>query len=169
MSKQNKINLGLVLSIIIMGFGFFYTPDTKADANIGVSAFNIDTDIADFRGINLDVGYDFSDILGVRASYMIGADDEVVGGVNVEITQMYSLDAIVSFPVSDSLNPFITVGQTHMAAKASYQGYSATASDNFTTYGAGLQFDLREAVSISGEVKNIEGDLMTLFSVQANF
>ena len=157
--------LGVVLSLV------FCTPTSigHADANIGVSVWNIDTDIADFRGINLDVGYDFTDLIGVRVSYMLGSEDEVVDSVNIEITDMYSFDAILSLPLSDSFKPYFTVGKLYVDLKADYMGYSETASDSFTTYGMGIQFDLREAVSLSGELKDIDGDLMTMISVTANF
>jgi len=158
-----------ILGVILLAGTCFNTSYCFADANIGVSVFNIDTDIADFRGINLDVGYDFNDIFGVRASYMIGSEDEQISGVNVEIDEMYSIDAIVTFPLSDSLNPYITVGQLHADLKADYMGYSASASDDFTTYGAGIKFDLREAVTVAFEFKDVDGDAMTMLRLQANF
>jgi len=167
-STQNIINLAVIGSLVILGLVTF-APDAKADFNVSATVFNIDTDIADFRGINLDVGYDFTDLIGVRGSYMIGAEDEVVGGVNVEITDLYSFDAILRLPLSDTVMPYFTVGKLHIAAKASYAGYSATAEDNFTTYGAGIQFNLREAVTLSAEFKDIDSDLMTMLRVQANF
>ncbi len=168
MTKQNIYNLVLVAAILGL-FTMAFAPDAEADLNVSATVFNIDTDIADFRGINLDVGYDFTDLIGVRGSYMIGAEDEVVGGVNVEITDLYSFDAILRLPLSDTVMPYFTVGKLHIAAKASYAGYSATAEDNFTTYGAGIQFNLREAVTLSAEFKDISGDAMTMLRVQANF
>jgi len=159
-------------SVAILGvlfLGCIYGANAHADANIGVTAFNIDTDVADFRGMNLDVGYDFTDLIGVRASYMINSSDEVIGGVNISIDEMYAFDAILSLPLSDSLKPYFTIGRLHIDAKADYMGYSASASDDFTTYGMGIQFDLREAVSFSVEAKDIDGDLMTMLSVTANF
>lgn len=162
--KMIKSILGVILAVAC-----FAPSHCFADANIGVTAFNIDTDVADFRGMNLDVGYDFTDLIGVRASYMIGSEDEVVNGVNIEIDQMYAFDAILSLPLSDSLRPYFTIGKLHIKAKGSYGGYSETISDDFTTYGMGIQFDLREAVSISVEAKDIDGDLMTMASVTANF
>ena len=154
---------------VVLAAACFAPSHCFADANVGVTVWNIDTDIADFRGINLDVGYDFTDLIGVRVSYMLGSEDEVVDSVNIEITDMYSFDAILSLPLSDSFKPYFTVGKLYVDLKADYMGYSETASDSFTTYGMGIQFDLREAVSLSGELKDIDGDLMTMISVTANF
>ena len=100
---------------------------------------------------------------------MLGAEDEVVDSVTIGITDMYSFDAILSLPLSDSFKPYFTVGKLYVDLKADYMGYSETASDSFTTYGMGIQFDLREAVSLSGELKDVDGDLMTMISVTANF
>lgn len=158
-----------ILGVVLLAGFCFEASHCFADGNIGVSAFNIDTDVADFRGMNLDIGYDFTDLVGVRGSYMISSSDEVVNSVNIEITDMYSFDAILSLPFSDTLKPYFTIGKLYIDAKASYGGYSATASDSFTTYGAGIQYDLREAVSLSVEAKDIDGDLMTMISVTANF
>ena len=161
--------LKTILGVILLGAFCFETSYCFADATAGVSVFNIDTEVADFRGINLDVGYEFSDLLGVRASYMIGSEDEVVNGVNIEIDEMYAFDAILSLPISDSIKPFFTIGKLHIDAKASQDGYSASASDDFTTYGVGISFDLREAVTLSAEGKDIDGDLMTMVTFTANF
>ena len=155
--------------MIVAVLGIFTAPIAVADPNFGITVYNIDTDVADFRGINLDVGYEFTDLIGVRASYMIGSEDEVVEGVNIEIEDMYSFDAILSLPLSDNFIPYFTIGKLYVDLKADYMGYSESASDDFTTYGAGIKYNIREAVSFSGELKNIDGDLMTMLTLTSHF
>ena len=169
MTPQNKINLAILGAIIILGYGAFYTPDAKSDPYIGTSIFTMDTDVGDFRGVDLNVGFRAGEILEFRASYMIGAQDETYQGANVELDKKYALDVIVNLPLSDSLNPYLTAGNTWLEAKADYQGYSASAKDDFITYGAGLRFDVREAVSLYGEYKDIDGADVFSVGLTANF
>ena len=157
MTPQNKINLAILGAIIILGYGAFYTPDAEADPYIGTSVFTLDTDVGDFRGIDLNAGYRAGEILEVRAHYMLGAEDESVDGVKVELDQMYGVDVIVNIPLSDTLNPYVLAGNTWVKAKGSYGGYSISEKDDFVTFGAGVRFDVREAVSVYFEYKDVDG------------
>jgi opacity protein-like surface antigen len=167
-STQNIINLALLGSIIVLGM-LAFSPEAEADPYIGTSVFTMDTSVGDFRGVDLNVGFRAGDILEFRASYMIGAEDETYQGVAVELDKKYGLDVIVNLPLSDSLNPYLSVGNTWLEAKASAGGYSASAKDDFITYGAGMRFDIRESVSVYGEYKDIDGADVFSVGLLANF
>jgi len=159
-------------TIAILGALFLvcvYGANTHADAYIGTSVFTLDTEVGDFRGVDVNAGYRAGEILEFRVSYMLGAQDETYQGVNIELEQKYGADLIVNLPLSDTLNPYLSVGNTWMKAKASYQGLSATAKDDFATYGAGMRFDVREAVSVYGEYKDMDGTDMFSLGFTANF
>lgn len=169
MNKKNKISLGVTFSLLILGAGIFYTPEAKSDPYIGTSIFTMDTDVGDFRGVDLNVGFRAGEILEFRASYMIGAQDETYQGVSVELDKKYGVDLIVNLPLSDSFSPYLTVGNTWLKGKASAGGYSASASEDYITYGMGMRFDIREAVSIYGEFKDIDGSDVFSLGLTANF
>ena len=147
----------------------FYTPEAEADPYIGTSVFNLDTDLGDFRGIDLNAGFRAGEILEVRAHYMLGAEDETVDGVKVELDEMYGVDLIINIPISDTITPYALAGNTWVKAEASAGGYSASARDDFVTYGAGIRFDVRESVSIYGEFKDIDGAESLAFGFTSNF
>ena len=169
MTPQNKINLAVLGAIIILGAGLFYTPEAEADAYIGTSVFTLDTDVGDFRGVDLNLGYRIGEILEVRGSVMLGAQDETYEGVNLSLEHKYGIDLIVNLPLSDTFNPYLLAGNTWLKAKASYHGYSESASDDFVTFGAGLRFDVREAVSVYTEYKDVDGSDVFAVGLTANF
>lgn len=140
-----------------------------ADCNIGTSVFTIDTDIGDFRGVNVSGACFYKGLVGVRGTYLLGAEDETVSGVRVDLEEMRSLDLIINLPLSDSFYPYLTAGQTWVEAKASAGGYSATVKDDFTTFGFGLHFDVKESVGVNAEYKNLDGDDMFMFELVAQF
>ena len=141
----------------------------QADCNIGSSVFTLDTSVGDFRGVNASAGCFYQGLVGVRGTYMIGAEDETVNGVKVDIDKMYSADIIVNLPLSDSFYPYLTAGNTWVTVKASANGHAATAKEDFTTYGAGLHYDIRESVGCNAEYKDMDGADMYSIGCQAQF
>jgi len=162
-----------ILAILILTFAGIGV--ARGDAFIGTSMFNLDTDVGDFNGVNLVGGYHFGDVLGglfsVRGRYMILAEDETVNGARVELKDMWGGDIVITYPVSGAggLNPYAFIGQTKAKAKASKNGETASATDSATNYGAGLTYDVREAVTVSGELMDIDGSTMMSFAIKANF
>ena len=148
---------------------FICSTTAYADCNIGTSVFTIDTDIGDFRGVNVSGACFYKGLVGARATYMIGSEDETYQGVSVDLETMYSADVIINLPLSDSFYPYLTAGNTWVEAKASANGHSATLKDDFTTYGAGLHFDVKESVGVNAEYKNLDGDDMFMFELVAQF
>jgi len=166
----SKTNIIMAVAAICLG-GAAYSLNAEASPGgyIGTSVFTLDTEIGDFRGVDINAGYRIGEILEFRGSYMITAQDESYQDVNISLENKYGIDLIVNIPLSDTLNPYITVGQTWMKAEASAYGYSASGSDDFTTYGAGMRFDVREAVSVYGDYKDIDGADMFSLGFTANF
>ena len=142
---------------------------TNAGGYVGAKAFTIDTEAGDFNGVNLVGGYDFNDFIGVRGRYMLDAGDETYQGINIELESMTGLDLKLSMPLGDSLCVNVIGGRTKIRAKASAHGYSASASDTFTTYGIGLSFSVLESYSVTAEVLDIDGDRMLSLGANWNF
>jgi len=154
---MNKI-LKIALGVFILSGAIAEV--AVADAYIEPSVFTLDTDVGDFRGVNITGGIAFNEYVGVRGSYMVSAGDETYQDVKLELTDMYGADLVLSLPVGDSASIYGFGGRTWMDAEASYMGYSATAKSDYTTYGLGLKFAVRESFGFFGEVKNIDGDTM---------
>jgi len=165
MSTTNTILT--ILAIVILGAAWGFSEKAEADAYVEPSVFTLDTDAGDFRGVNLTGGIQFTENFGVRGSWMVSAGDETYQDVSISLEQMYGGDLVFTLPVTDSASVYGFMGQTWMKAKGSYNGYSATAKDDFTTFGGGLKFAVRESFSLFGEVKNIDGD--TLLSAGLRF
>ena len=161
--------LGVLGVSALIFFAVAASYEAKADAYIGTSVFTLDTDVGDFRGVDLNLGYRIGEILELRGSVMLGAQDETYEGVSLSLEQKYGIDLIVNLPLSDTFNPYLLAGNTWLKAKASYHGYSATEKDDFVTFGAGLRFDVREAVSVYTEYKDVDGSDVFAVGLTANF
>jgi len=160
-------NLCVVIAVTLTTFICGST--AYADCNIGTSVFNMDTNVGDFRGVDVSGACFYKGLIGARVSYMIGSEDETYQGVRLDLEEMYSADLIINLPLTDSFYPYLTAGNTWVEAKASAQGYSVTIEDDFTTYGAGLHYDVREAVGVELEYKNIDGDEVFAARLVAQF
>jgi len=168
MTKQNIYNLVLVAAILGL-FTMAFAPEAEADPYIGTSVFTLDSDVGDFRGVDLNAGYRFGELLELRGSYMLGAQDETYQGVSISLDKKYGVDLILNLPLSETIVPFVSVGNMWMKAKASAGGYSASVSDDFATYGFGVRLDIREAFSVVGEYKDVDGDTIFAIGMTANF
>jgi len=144
-----------ILGVFVLG-GAIAKTALAGDFYVSPSVATIDAGEADFRVVNLTGGYDFNEYVGVRGSWMVGAEDETLDGVTFELDQMYGGDLVFSLPF-DSFSPYAFVGETWIKVNASYNGYSATASDSYTTYGLGLNFALRESAGLFVEYKDVDG------------
>ena len=164
----SKTNIIMAVAAICLG-GAAYSLNANADPYIGTSVFTLDTDVGDFRGVDLNAGYRFGELLELRGSYMLGAQDETYQGVNIELDRKYGVDLIVNLPLSETIVPFVSVGNMWLKAKLNGGGYSASASDDFTTYGFGVRLDIREAFSVVGEYKYVDGDTIFALGMTANF
>ena len=160
-----KTVLALVLSIVFC----FNTSHSFADPYIGTSVFTMDTDVGDFRGVDLNAGYRAGELVEVRLHYMLGAQDESYQGVSLSLEKKYGVDLIINLPLSDTFIPFVSVGNTWMEAKGTYQGYSASAKDDHATYGFGVRVAAREAVSFTAEYKRIDDIDLFALGITANF
>lgn len=153
-------------SVAILGvlfLGCIYGANVNADFNIGTSIQSLDTSAGDFRSVNITLGYDFTDLFGVRTTYMLTAEDESLDGVKLELTDMFSADLVLTLPLSDSFNPYLFAGRTYVEGEASYRGYSLGFDEDYTTYGIGLIFAVRESFSVYGEGRDVDGDLALSF------
>jgi len=147
--------------ILILGASAAFTANTYAgDLYIEPSVFTLDTEVGDFRGVNITGGVNINEYIGLRGSYMVSAGDETYQDVNISLESMYGADLVLSLPVGDSASVYGFGGQTWMEAEASAGGYSAKAEGDYTTYGLGLKFSFRESLGFFGEVKSIDGDAM---------
>ena len=148
--------------ILLLGSAAAFTANSaySGDLYIEPSVFTLDTKVGDFRGVNITGGANINEYIGLRGTYMIGAEDETYQGVNLSIEQMYSAELVLTLPVTDSFSVYGVGGRTWIEAEASYGGYSVTAKGDATSYGLGLKFAVRESFSVFGEVKEIDGDRM---------
>ena len=146
-----------ILGVALLAGFCFETSYCFAGGFMGVSGFTLDADEVSFQGAELNAGYR-TDIVEVRGSYMVSGTDDSLYGATVELDSMYSVMAIVNVPTEGSLVPYAMIGSTWAEVKASYRGYSATASDTFSTYGLGLRFDARESFSLFVEAKRVGSD-----------
>ena len=160
-------NLCMILAVSLTQF--ICTTTAYADCNIGSSVFTLDAGEADFRGVQVSAGCFYKGIVGARATYMLGAHDETLNGLKIELEDMYSFDAILRLPVSDSFYPYVTMGNTWVEVETSYQGYSANFEDDFTTYGAGLHVDILEDVGFNFEYKRIDDADQLMFELVTQF
>ena len=149
----------MAVAAICLG-GAAYSLNAEAEPYIGTSVFTLDSDVGDFRGVNITGGIDVNDYVGFRASWMVGAQDETYQNVSVSLERLYGGDLVLTLPVTDSASVYSFVGQTWLEGKASYMGYSATAKGDYTSYGLGLKFAARESIGFFAEAKNIDGDVM---------
>ena len=147
-----KTVLGVLLAVACFAPSYCFA----GDFYISPSAVNLDTDAADFKLINITTGYDLNEYVGVRGSWMLSAKSEKLDGVTIDLDQMYGGDIVFSLPL-DRLSPYAFVGQTWVKVKASYHGFSATARDDFTTYGIGLNYSFQPGAGAFIEYKEIDG------------
>lgn len=159
----------ICILIAVAAMQVICSPVAYADCNIGTSVFSLDTGVGDFRGVDVSGTCFYKGLVGARVSYMIGSEDETYQGVRLDLEEMYSADLIINLPLTDSFYPYLTAGNTWVEAKASAYGQSVTVKDDFTTYGAGLHYDVREAVGVEVEYKNIDGDDLFGFRLVAQF
>jgi len=145
--------------VLILGASAAFAAHTYAgEFYIEPTVFTLDTEVGDFRGVNLTGGYEFTENVAVRGTWMVGAEDETYRDVKISLEEMYGFDLVFTLPVTDSASVYAFGGQTWLEATASAGGYSASAKGDYTTYGLGLRFAARESVGFFGEVKNIDGD-----------
>jgi len=155
--------------LILAGLPAICSTTAFADCNIGTSVFSLDTQVGDFRGVNVSGSCFYKGLVGARVSYMVGSEDETYQGVRLDLEEMYSADLIINLPLTDSFYPYLTAGNTWVEAQASAYGHSITVEDDYTTYGAGLHYDVRESVGVEVEYKNIDGDDLFGFRLVAQF
>jgi len=149
----------IMRTVIILSLGAvsLFTAHTYAGGlYIAPSAVNLDTDAADFKLVNITAGYDFNEYVGIRGSWMLSAKSEKLGDVTIDLDKMYGGDLVFSLP-GESFSPYAFVGQTFVKVKASYHGFSATAKDDFTTYGLGLNYSFNPTAGAFLEYKEIDG------------
>jgi len=151
--------------LILSMFSLF----ASAGGYIGVTAFEVDTEAGDFQGVNLVGGVDLNDFIGVRGRYMLSVDDENYQGVTIEIEEMYGVDLKLTLPLSDSFNPYLVIGKTKVEVEASNHWATASDSDTLTSYGVGVQFDVRESLSITAEFMDIDDAEMISLGASLNF
>lgn len=145
-----------ILGIILLAGTCFNASHCFADGlYIAPSVSNIDAGEANFNLVNLTAGYDFNEYVGVRGSWMVGAETEIVDGVTLELDRMYGGDLVFSLP-GDSFSPYAFAGKTYVEVSASYNGYSATADDSYSTYGLGLNYSFNPTAGAFIEVKKID-------------
>ncbi len=157
LTTLNKTVLGIIL---LAGCSFGASEAFADDLYVETSVFNLDTEIGDFRGVNITGGVNINEYIGLRGTYMVGAENETYQGVSISLEEMYGADLVLTLPVADSFSIYGFGGHTFMEAEASYNGYSATAKGDYTTYGLGGKYAVRESFGIFGELKSIDGDPM---------
>ena len=135
------------------------TSQLSANSYAGISYAGIDLDEVDFTAVNAHAGFEINDFIAIEGRYQLASSSETLYGANVEIEDLYGVYAKVFLPFSDSFSPYLIAGKTYGTATATYQGYSASASDSGTSMGIGVKFQAREALSISVETMQLMDDI----------
>jgi len=159
-----------ILSLFAVVF-LTFAPQANAGKNfVGISYASIDTDVADFTGINFIAGHRFNDYISVEGRTLIHSSTENYYGVDVDIDNIYGVYMTLSLPLSDELSIYAIGGRSRGKASASYMGYSASSSDTDTSIGFGMRFALRESTTLSVEYLELFDDINQLaISAQHNF
>ena len=149
------------MKVVILGLMMLVTSMVNAGAYVGTQVATLGDDDLSFNIVNAVVGYDFNEVVGVRTRYMVTSNDDSIDGVTVDLDSAYGADLIFSIP-SEGFNPYVLVGTTKIKVTGSYGGYSESASDSFTTIGAGLNYDINQSASLSIEYLRMQDDVESL-------
>ncbi len=170
LKKANVLILAGVLAVAGLAL-FLIAPKAQAEGGyVGVSGGYIDTDITNHMAVNLHGGYNFNDFLSMEGRVLVNSSEEGYHGASVEIDSLYGVYILGTIPVSDDLSVYAVFGHSRGEATASYMGYSETASDNSSSVGFGVKFDIVEAWSVRVEHTKLFDDMdMTQATLTLNF
>ena len=93
-----------------------------------------------FGALNLGIGHNFTPNFAVELDGDVGVTTKKIYGVNAKIDYAVGAYAVGVFPLNRSTDFIVRAGDLQAQLKASYQGYSATASANGPAIGVGLRY-----------------------------
>jgi len=143
------------LALVMVFIATFTTTTTvAADENNGwyvegqYTAFNIseDGDSVDLNGIGLVVGRDFSENFAVEIVAGVGAGDDSLYGVKIEVDRYYGLILKPNMDVSEKISIFLDLGYVDLQLKASGPGGKFTNSSSEFLWGVGAEVDFNDSI-----------------------
>jgi len=92
-----------------------------------------------------------------RAGFGIGDDQISVESITVdaELNKVYGLYVRGGFQATEALFPYAIIGYTRGTLKASAMGYSDSESENDTSFGVGVDFEVKENIKLNAEYLNM--------------
>lgn len=143
----------------------------NAGAYVGTNVTAIDFSGVELNAVQLVIGNQLNEFVGIELRAGTGLGDDNVNGVTVELDSIYGGYLTLTAPISDSLAVYAIAGNTWAEATAStYDGYSASAKDDNESFGMGVRFNARESMTIKAEWMNYGDDVDGVsVGIQANF
>ena len=146
------------MKAVILSSMLVLTSMVNAGAYVGTQVATIGDDDLSFNIVNVVAGYNFNDSIGVRTRYMVQSNDDSLDAVDVDLDKAYGADLVLTIP-AEGFSPYFLVGRTKLEISGSYGGYSESASEGFTTVGAGLNYEINEVALLSIEYLRMEDDV----------
>ena len=101
------------------------------------SPANVSVDLGAVTG---RVGVRYQKYFGAEAEVSAGVKDQTILGAQVSLDSEYAAYAVGYLPLAPKFDLFARAGYGNAKLKASYQGYSASASGDAWAVGAGAQY-----------------------------
>lgn len=146
------------MKVVILGLMMLVASMVNAGAYVGTQVATISDDDLSFNVVNVIAGLNVNEVVGVRARVMVQSSDDSIDGVSVDLDSAYGLDLVLTVP-AEGFSPYFIVGRTKLEVTGSYGGYSESASDSFTTVGAGLNYPLNDSATLSIEYMRMDSDI----------
>ena len=156
------------MKVLIIAATLLLSSMAFADPYVGLTATSIDTGVTDHAGINVSLGVQVNEFIGVETRTLLSSSEEYYDGARVEIDSLIGFYTTFTLPVSNWADSYFIVGRTYAEVSASYGGYSASAEDDFTSVGFGIKYDISDDLIFTSEYMDMDGADSLSFGVQFN-
>lgn len=111
----------------------------------------LDLEEATVNSIYGRFGANFSENFSAEVRLGMGAGDDTVGGIDVELDNFYGAYIRGGVPAGEVFYPYAVLGYTKAKAEFSWNGGTYSDSESDFSYGVGADFSITENLKINAE------------------